>query len=61
MSTCLEPLDKVTHHALDIASLSEEQAVAIYEQGKEAVVFALLDLTKQLAEAQGKIDPSVTP
>jgi transposase len=43
------------------ASLSEEQAEAIYEQGREAVVFALLALTKQLAEAQGKTDPSITP
>jgi len=47
--------------ALRNASLSEEQAEAIYEQGKEAVVFALLDLTKRLAEAQGKTDPSITP
>jgi len=47
--------------ALQSASLSEEQAVAIYSQGKEAVVFALLELTKRLAELQGKSDPSVTP
>ncbi|MCH8839605.1 MAG: IS66 family transposase [Planctomycetes bacterium] len=47
--------------ALCDASLSEEQAEAIYEQGKDAVIFALLELTKQLAEAQGKTDPSITP
>jgi len=47
--------------ALRDAALSEEQAEAIYEQGKEAVVFVLLELTKQLAEAQGKTDPSITP
>ena len=40
------------------AALTEEQANAIYEQGQEAVVFALLELTKQLAEARS---PSVTP
>jgi transposase len=47
--------------ALRGASLSEEQARELYQQGEEAVVFALLELTKQLAEAQGKSDPSVTP
>lgn len=47
--------------ALRGASLSKKQAEAIYEQGKEAVVFLLLELTKQLAEAQGKSDPSITP
>jgi len=47
--------------ALCNASLSEEQAEAIYEQGKEAVIFALLTVPKQLAEAQGKTDPSITP
>jgi transposase len=43
------------------ASLTEQQAVAIFEQGREAVVFALLELTKRLAEAQGKSNPSATP
>ena len=57
MSTCTE-LDKSTRNALRQASLTEEQAALIYEQGKEAVVFALLELTKQLAEARA---PSVTP
>ncbi len=47
--------------ALRNASLSEEQARELYRQGEEAVVFALLELTKQLAEAQGKTDPSITP
>jgi transposase len=41
--------------------LTERQAVAIYEQGREAVVFALLDLTKRLAEAQGRAVSSATP
>ena len=47
--------------ALRDESLSEKQAREIYRQGEEAVVFALLELTKQLAEAQGKTDPSITP
>ena len=54
-------IPKALAAALHNASLSEEQAEAIYSQGKEAVVFALLELTKRLAEAQGKADPSVTP
>ena len=44
--------------ALRQASLTEEQARELYQQGEEAVVFALLELTKQLAEARS---PSVTP
>jgi len=42
-------------------SFTEAQAEAIYEQGKAAVVFALLELMKRLAEVEGKADPSVTP
>lgn len=34
--------------------LTEEQARAIYAQGEEAVVFVLLELTKQLAEQKAK-------
>jgi transposase len=53
----------VTEHAvpiqaLQLATLSEEQARALFRQGEEAVVFALLELTKQLAEARS---PSVMP
>jgi len=40
--------------ALREASLSEQQAEQIYAQGKEAVVFALLELIKQLAEQRAK-------
>ncbi|MCH8840618.1 MAG: hypothetical protein IH831_08095, partial [Planctomycetes bacterium] len=61
MSICLEPLDKAMRHALGTGSLSEDQARDLFRQGEEAVVFALLELTKQLAEAQGKTDPSITP
>jgi transposase len=51
-------IPEVAVEALRQAALSKEQAVLIYEQGKEAVVFALLELSKQLAEARS---PSVTP
>lgn len=47
---------------LDISlgpNLTAEQADEIYRQGKEAVVFALLALAKQLAEAQSP--PTPTP
>jgi len=55
-------LDNSTLDALVAAALTEEQATAIFDRGKEAVVFALLELTKRLAEAQGlRSDPSVTP
>lgn len=48
----------VPTQALRQATLTEEQARALYQQGEEAVVFALLELTKQLAEARS---PSVSP
>jgi hypothetical protein len=54
----LEALDKATREALGAGSLSEKQALKIYRQGPEAVVFALLELAKQLAEARG---PRITP
>lgn len=60
MSTCTQ-VDKSTQKALLAASLSEEQARDLFRQGEEAVVFALLMLIKQLAELQGKADPSLTP
>ncbi len=43
---------------LQRAALSEDQAEAIFAQGRDAVVFALLELTQQLAEARG---PQTTP
>ena len=42
------------------AGLTRQQAEAIFAQGQEAVVFALLELAKRLAEAQGKRHPSTT-
>jgi len=46
---------------LQQASLTEEQARELYRQGEEAVVFALLELTKQLAEARGPLPSPSTP
>ena len=42
----------------ELASIDAAQAERIYSQGKEAVVFALLELAKQLSEARS---PSVNP
>jgi len=44
--------------ALHQATLTEEQARELFRQGEEAVVFALLELTKKLAESRS---PSVRP
>lgn len=41
--------------------LTEEQAKAIFAKGEAAVVYALLELTKRLAEAEAKQNPSTTP
>lgn len=41
--------------ALRTASLDERQAEEIFARGKEAVIFALLELTKQLAEQRAKM------
>ena len=60
MSSCTGVIAKSTRDVLGKASLSQEQAEAIYEQGKEAVVFALLELTKQLAEALGQNGSTAT-
>jgi hypothetical protein len=60
MSTCGQ-LDKPTRNSLLAATLNEEQARALYQQGEEAVVFALLELAKRLAEVQAKADPSISP
>ncbi len=60
MSSC-EKLDQSIQDALLAGSLNEQQAVAIYARGKEAVVFALLTLTKHLAESQGKPSTLSTP
>lgn len=43
-----------THEVLIGSQLTREHAEAIFSQGKEAVVFALLELAKQLAERKPK-------
>jgi transposase len=55
MATCKDiPRDDVLH-ALGGGTLSEEQARAIVAQGPEVAVFALLELSKRLAEQQAKV------
>lgn len=54
-------METVTHDISVGAGLTREQAEAIFAQGREAVVFALLELTKRLSEAEGKHNPSTTP
>jgi transposase len=52
MLTCTIPLGP---------ELTAKQAAEIYRQGREAVVFALLELAKQLAERQGLKPPVPSP
>jgi hypothetical protein len=61
MSAGTETLDTTALEALLGPQLTPEQARAIYAQGPEAVVFALLSLAKRLAEqrqAASRPDPS---
>ena len=58
MASYMEVVPDSTLDILQCAALSEDQAGAIFEQGRDAVVFALLELSKQLAEARG---PQATP
>ena len=58
MTTYTEVLPEGTLDVLRRAALTEQQARELFRQGEEAVVFALLVLTKQLAEARG---PQTTP
>jgi len=55
-----EVLPEATAELLRRAALTEEQAEAIFESGRDAVVFALLELTKRLAEARGAEETSDT-
>jgi transposase len=57
----METLDSASLNALLGPDLTAEQAALIFQQGQEAVVFALLTLAKQLAEKQSTAsvpDPS---
>jgi transposase len=49
-TACTETLDTASLEALLGPQLTAEQAALIFQQGQEAVVFALLTLAKQLAE-----------
>jgi transposase len=61
-SVACDTLDTASLEAMLGPQLTEEQARLIYEQGADAVVFALLSLAKQLAEKQPAVantpDPS---
>ncbi len=48
----MDTLDAATLQAMLGPELSAEQATLIFQQGQEAVVFALLTLAKQLAQKQ---------
>ena len=48
----METLDAASLQALLGPELTAEQAALIFQQGQDAVVFALLTLAKQLAEKQ---------
>lgn len=61
MATCATAATRSTLAVLHSGALTEAQARSLFRQGEEAVVFALLELSKQLAEAQGKAGPSATP
>src|SRR4030042_1919965 len=50
MSTCMASLPGSLLDVLRSGTLTEEQARKIYARGPEAVVFALLELTKPLSE-----------
>lgn len=61
MNIATVDLEKSATDALRDGVLNEEQAAAIYAQGREAVIFALLELTKQLAEAREAASQSAGP
>src|SRR5512142_848869 len=56
-----ETLDTASLQALLGPQLTEEQARLIYEQGAEAVVFALLSLARQLAEKRAVVATTPDP
>jgi transposase len=58
-TACPETLDTASLEALLGPQLTAEQAALIFQQGREAVVFALLSLAKQLAEKPAS--PSLVP
>jgi hypothetical protein len=53
----IETLDAASLQAMLGPGLTAEQGTLIFQQGQEAVVFALLNLAKQLAEKQAVASP----
>src|SRR5512147_1075307 len=60
-TACTETLDTASLEALLGPQLTVEQATLIFQQGQEAVVFALLNLAKQLAEKQSAVPAGTDP
>ncbi len=60
MASCANLATRSTLEVLRHGELTEATARSLFRQGEEAVVFALLELSKQLAEAQGRTGPSAT-
>ncbi len=56
-----DTLDAASWQARLGPQLTAEQAALIFQQGQEAVVFALLTLAKQLAEKQGAVATAADP
>ena len=56
-----DTLDSASLLAVLGPQLTAEQATLIFQQGQEAVVFALLTLAKQLAEEQTALPPGTDP
>jgi len=54
MATCTKVLPESLLDVLRRGVLTEEQAQTIFQQGREAVVFALLELTKELAQQRAR-------
>lgn len=61
MASCANLTARSTLEVVRGGELTEAEARSLFRQGEEAVVFALLALSKQLAEAQGKTGPWATP
>jgi len=61
MASCTKSPARPAFQTLRRGELTDAQARSLFRQGEEAVVFALLELSKQLAEAQAKTGPSASP
>ncbi len=61
MASCAKLSARSTLETLRSGELTEAQARSLFQQGEEAVVFALLEMSKRLAEAQEKNGSWATP